>query len=190
MMKIFKHFKIICKHRWYVFKNCCKAGIFWQGLVHDLSKFSPTEFWESAKYYIGTKSPIDVCKEKNGYSKAWMHHKGRNKHHYEYWVDNFDNGGTPLQMPFKYALEMICDYLGAGQAYEKKKFTYQSELNWWHNKCSKPIAMHKQTQIFVELMFKQMAFFNNNDALKKKNAKELYNSATKIYLVNLGDSNE
>lgn len=99
---IFKHFKKICIHKYWVFYYCCKAGIPLQGLVHDLSKFSTTEFWESVKYYQGTSSPIDACKKANGWSAAWMHHKGRNKHHYEYWQDNFDNGGNPIEMPMKY----------------------------------------------------------------------------------------
>jgi hypothetical protein len=69
---------------------------------------------ESVKYYTGTRSPIDVCKEKNGYSKAWQHHKGRNTHHYEHWTDNYDSGTTYIQMPLKDAMEMICDYFGNG----------------------------------------------------------------------------
>ena len=76
MSNIIKHFKLICTHKKYVFLNCKKAGLFWAGIKHDLSKFSPIEFLESVKYYDGTKSPIDVCKQKHGYSKAWLHHKG------------------------------------------------------------------------------------------------------------------
>jgi hypothetical protein len=83
--KILKHFCLICRHKFYVFYWCCKVGIPFRGIVHDLSKFSPTEFWESVKYYSGTGSPINTSKKLNGYSKAWLHHKGRNKHHYEYW---------------------------------------------------------------------------------------------------------
>ena len=78
-----KHFNLINRHRWLVFKLCCKAGIPYRGLVHDLSKYSFTEFWESAKYYNGNMSPILFAKKKQGYSKAWLHHKGRNKHHAE-----------------------------------------------------------------------------------------------------------
>ena len=108
------HLKTVCTHKKYVFINCLYAGMPIRGLLHDLSKFSPTEFLEGVKYYQGTRSPIDACKEENGYSEAWMHHKGRNRHHYEYWQDSFDKGGIPLQMPFKDAHELVCDYLGAG----------------------------------------------------------------------------
>lgn len=144
-----KHFKKICTHKYWVFYYCCKAGIPIRGLMHDMSKFSPTEFFESAKYYQGERSPIDACKEEKGYSMAWLHHKGRNKHHYEYWQDNFDKGGTPLQMPYVYAVEMLCDYLGAGRAYMGKNFSYKAEYDWWLKKIEKPIAMHPHTKAFI-----------------------------------------
>ena len=85
LSNFFLHLKKILVHKYWVFYFCCKAGIPWQGITHDLSKFSPVEFWESVKYYQGNRSPIDACKEENGYSMAWQHHKGRNPHHYEYW---------------------------------------------------------------------------------------------------------
>ena len=80
LQKTIKHFWLITRHKWVVFKLCCKVGEVKRGLLHDLSKYSWTEFSESVKYYNGTRSPIRECKEKNGYSKAWLHHKGRNKH--------------------------------------------------------------------------------------------------------------
>ena len=172
---IFLHLKTICTHKHYVFYYCKKAGIPIQGMIHDLSKFSPTEFFESVKYYQGNRSPIDACKEDKGYSNAWMHHKGRNKHHYEYWVDNFDNGGTPIRMPYKYALELVCDYLGAGKAYQKNKFTYKSELAWWEAKKEKPLAMHPQTIQFVDNMLK--ALVEHGEGYTFSHAKKLYMNA-------------
>ena len=148
----FRHLGKILKHKYWVFYYCCKAGIPWRGFMHDWSKFSPTEFWESVKYYQGNRSPIDACKEDKGYSKAWLHHKGRNRHHYEYWQDNFDNGGQPLQMPYKDAVEMLCDYLGAGRAYMGKDFSYKKEYEWWCKKCEKSLAMHSQTKAFITHM--------------------------------------
>lgn len=82
-----KHIKLVSKHKWLVFKFSCKLGIPFRGFMHDWSKFSIDEFWESIKYYDGKVSPITRCKQEKGYSKAWLHHKGRNKHHYQYWVD-------------------------------------------------------------------------------------------------------
>ena len=84
LKRFFKHLHTVNTHRFKVFLLCCRVGIPIQGLLHDLSKYSPEEFWESVKYYEGTHSPIHNCKKENGYSKAWLHHKGRNKHHYEY----------------------------------------------------------------------------------------------------------
>lgn len=160
---IFKHFKKICVHKYWVFYYCFKAGIPLQGLVHDLSKFSPTEFWESVRYYQGTSSSINTCKKENGWSTAWFHHKGRNTHHYEYWIDNFDNGGMPIEMPMKYKKEMLCDYLGAGKAYYGKEFSYQKELKWWNDKKSKPILMHPNDMAFIDKYIRLLCDSDNTE---------------------------
>lgn len=157
---IWLHFIKICTHKHYVRKYCWKAGLHWQGITHDLSKFSPIEFWESVRYYQGNRSPIDACKEDKGYSNAWLHHKGRNPHHYEYWQDNFDKGGEPLLMPCKYAVEMLCDYLGAGHAYYGKSFTYRKEYEWWLDKKKKSLAMHPAIIKFIDKVLSDMAVTN------------------------------
>ena len=151
------HFKTVIKHKYWVWYYMNKCGRGWQGLRHDLSKFSPTEFWESVKYYSGTRSPIDACKEDKGVSMAWMHHKGRNPHHYEYWMDNFDKGGEAKEMPWKYKVEMICDYLGAARAYMGEKFSYQGELEWWRKKLELPRAQHDADKEFVTRILEQLA---------------------------------
>lgn len=143
------HFKTVCKHKYYVFLFCRECGITWRGIKHDLSKFTPTEFLESVKYYTGTRSPIDKCKEINGVSYAWMHHKGRNDHHREYWVDNVDNGGVAIDMPFECAVEMICDHLGAGKAYHGKNFSFIDEFKWYNNLLEKNIKLpHPHIKLF------------------------------------------
>lgn len=171
----FKHFKRITKHRWYVFMLCCKAGIPLQGFLHDLSKYSLIEFLEGVKYYNDECSPINVCKKENGWSRAWLHHKGRNPHHYEYWQDNFNDGGQPIQMPYKYALELVCDYIAAGKTYYSKKFSYQKEFEWWQKRRHK--AMHPQTALFVTFMLKRMAENNDCDCLRKNISKNMYEEA-------------
>lgn len=98
--------------------------------MHDWSKFSPEEFWESVKYYNGKKSPIIVCKQKNGYSKAWLHHKGRNKHHPEYWVD-WALPQKAIIMPYKYAVEMICDKMAAGIVYNGKDWKQDTQIKYY-----------------------------------------------------------
>ena len=109
-MKFFKHLKTINHHKWLVMKHCFKAGLYKQGLLHDMSKYSPTEFWAGVKYYQGTRSPNDAEREDKGVSYAWLHHKGRNKHHLEYWIDySLDKGKqmAGLKMPIKYVIEMF-----------------------------------------------------------------------------------
>ena len=174
MSKFLGYLKTVVKHKHYVRKYCFKARLYKQGLTHDLSKFSPTEFIESVKYYNGIESPIKSCKEENGWSKAWLHHKGRNKHHYEYWQDNFDLGGQAIQMPYKYALEQVCDYLGAGQAYMQANFSYEKEYEWWKNKISNPIAMHVNSMVFTEVMLKLMLEENSDDVLRPERSKVIY----------------
>lgn len=159
--KFWNHLKTVLKHKRWVFHYCRIAGITWQGLIHDLSKFSPIEFFEGVKYYDGTRSPIDVCKEHNDYSKAWLRHKGKNKHHYEYWQDDFINCSTrEIEMPTKYKKEMLCDYLGAGRAYMSnmnKEFTFADELQWWRNKKHKNPNYNKFDFQFLDFCFMELA---------------------------------
>lgn len=171
--RFFGHLKTTLTHKMWVSYYCNKAGIPWRGFVHDLSKFSPTEFFEGVKYYTGTSSPIDGCKKELGYSNAWFHHRGRNKHHYEYWTDNYDKGTTSNQMPFIYALEMLCDYLGAGRAYNKSKFTIEGELKWWENKKQIATSMHPKTKTFIDVSLKLLC--EDMEYLKKNVLYTVYN---------------
>ncbi len=119
-----KHFLTITKHRHKVIANCARAGILFQGLRHDLSKYSPTEFIPGARYYQGSRSPNERERELYGYSRAWMHHKGRNRHHYEYWNDY--NPKTKrienVEMPLKYVIEMFCDRVAASKIYNGRDY--------------------------------------------------------------------
>jgi len=127
---LFLHLHLINKHRFKVFRLCAKAGIPFRGLVHDLSKYSPTEFIESIKYYSGDESPITNCKKINGYSKAWLHHKNKNKHHFEYWYD-VQGPVKAVLIPYKYTVEMICDNIAAGMTYQKDKWTTSEPLEYY-----------------------------------------------------------
>lgn len=152
------HIRTVCIHKYWVAKYCFRAGLYWRGIKHDLSKFTPVEFIESVKYYAGGKgSPINKAKADKGWSAAWMNHKGRNTHHYEYWQDNFDSGGEAIEMPFECAAELVCDYLGAARAYMGKKFTYLKEYIWWMDKYNRNIAMHPHIKEFVNLVMMHMA---------------------------------
>ena len=156
------HTRNIITHKWWVFYYACKLGIPFRGFMHDWSKFSPIEFLESVKYYQGSSSPIPACKEANGYSLAWQHHKGHNPHHYEYGIDNIDNGGTPIKMPYKYVLELVADYLAAGKTYQKENFTFKSEYEWW--KSQRQLRnMHEDTKMFLDIIFKYLALYGFDD---------------------------
>jgi len=150
--KCWIHLKTILKHKWYVFHYCCKCGIPWQGITHDLSKFSPSEFLTNVKYAREGKSPIDVQKEEIGFSFPWQHHKGHNPHHYEFWMDNFDKGCYVNRMPYKYTVEMLCDHLGASKAYLGKKSSYKKELEWW-TKQREIRNMHPDNIEFLDTIF-------------------------------------
>ena len=130
--RFFGHLRTVHKHRAMVRKLCFKCGLYWQGLTHDLSKYSPTEFWNGVKFYTGTKSPHVGEREIYGYSKAWLHHKGRNKHHAEYWQDIRPSGNTePIPMPIEYFAEMLCDRVAASMIYLGDKFTKKSPLEYY-----------------------------------------------------------
>ena len=144
-----KNFKTVMNHKRVVFRECKACGITWQGLIHDLSKFSHTEFASSARYFQGTRSPIDAEKEEIGYSSAWLHHKGQNKHHWEYWTD-FGKKGEVIayKIPYKYVVEMICDWVGAGMVYSKGKWT-QSEPLDYYNKVRDGRHFNKETEELI-----------------------------------------
>jgi hypothetical protein len=134
-------------------KACFRCGLIKQGLLHDLSKYSFTEFRSSAKYFQGKSSPIKAEKTANGYSLAWQHHKGKNKHHWEYWTD-FDKGNLiALLMPPKYLSEMICDWIGAGKAYNKGKWTIDTFVSWY-DKNKTLIVLHSETRKCIEEIIK------------------------------------
>lgn len=149
LKNVIKHFKLITYHKWLVFKLCCKIGIPWRGLVHDLSKYSPTEFWEGVNYYVGDYSPITEAKKDKGYSVAWLHHKGRNKHHWEFWVDFTRKGVIAAKMPNRYVVEMFCDRVAASLIYRGKDYKDSDPIDYY-NGGKDSYIMHPQTRELLE----------------------------------------
>ena len=140
-----RHFKTITQHKLLVMKYCFRLGLYWQGLLHDLSKYSPVEFFVGAKYWQGTCSPNNAERKATGVSRAWLHHKGRNKHHFEYWIDyavgkDLSGENMPMvgmKMPEKYVAEMFCDRVAASRVYMGEKYTDRSPWEYydrykWH----------------------------------------------------------
>ena len=139
-----RHFITITKHRHEVVRLCFKAGIGFQGLFHDLSKYSPTEFLPGARYYTGKESPNNGERRDTGMSLAWMHHKGRNKHHFEFWYDYemATKKIVPMDMPDRYIKEMFCDRIAASKTYNKENYTQESPLLY----LTKSTAHEKMTE--------------------------------------------
>ena len=150
-MKAWKHFKTITRHRFIVMAGCFRVGLYWQGLTHDLSKYSPTEFLQGARYYQGVRSPNAAEREVKGYSEAWMHHKGRNRHHYEYWTDmNMERRVyESVPMPRKYLVEQVMDRRAACIVYQGKDYTPASPLNYFLKSRERSL-MHPQNQRELE----------------------------------------
>lgn len=152
VVNIWRHFKTITEHKWLVMKNCFRVGLYRQGICHDLSKYSPSEFWTGVRYYQGNRSPNAAEREIFGYSKAWLHHKGRNKHHFEYWIDfslNLEEGLVGHKMPLPYVAEMMMDRIAASRVYKGKAYTDSSPLEYYeHGK--KYIVIHPETRALLE----------------------------------------
>ncbi len=146
-MKAWQHLKTITRHRHLVMRGCFRVGLVWQGLTHDLSKYSPTEFLVGARFFQGNRSPNAAEREEKGYSEAWMHHKGRNRHHYEYWTDMSRETGhyEAVPMPRNYLVEMVMDRRAACIVYQGDKYTDGSALEYFERSREKQL-MHPQTR--------------------------------------------
>lgn len=150
-MNFLNHFITITKHRHKVIEHCFRAGIGFQGLFHDLSKYCPSEFNIGIKYYRGYKSPNDVERTEKGYSSAWLHHQGRNKHHFEYWRDYNPKTHViePVEMPLKYVKEMFCDRVAASKIYMGENYTDTHPLEYFRAGKIKELA-HENTVALLE----------------------------------------
>lgn len=161
------HFLTITRHRHKVIAHCAKAGILWQGLKHDLSKYTPTEFIPGVKYYTGKRSPNEGEREEYGYSKAWMHHKGRNRHHFEYWTDyNIKtHRNEPVEMPYNYVVEMFCDRVAAGKIYNGKDYKQTSPLEYFEKRKTSR-SIHPKTSDELEILLRMLATKGEKETFK------------------------
>lgn len=157
-MHPFRHLATVCRHRRAVRRIARRVGIPCRGLTHDLSKFSPTEFWAGARYWQGTRSPNEEEREELGYSLAWMHHKGRNRHHYEYWVDidPVTRLYAPVEMPVADTAEMFCDRVAASRVYRGTAYSNRDPLDYFLRGHAKDI-MHPATAARLSLWLTTLA---------------------------------
>lgn len=149
MNKLWGHFKTITTHKIKVTTLCFKCGLYKQGILHDLSKYSYVEFSAGVKYWQGNRSPIDKEKEVLGYSRGWLHHKGRNPHHWEYWLDNKSTGIVPIRMPANYIVEMWCDRVAASIIYNKGHYTDDIPINYFMKGYSY-VIMEQKSKDFIQ----------------------------------------
>lgn len=162
------HFKTITNHKLLVMKYCFKVGLYKQGLLHDLSKYTWIEFSAGIKYYKGYVSPNGIQKKVEGLSTAWLHHKGRNKHHFEYWIDygiNAEEGLKGMKMPVKYVVEMFIDRMSASMNYQKEKYTDKSPLEYYE-KRAEYYLLHEDTRKQLEFLLNKLAKDGEKETLK------------------------
>ena len=158
-MHPWKHFKTITKHRNLVMKMCFRIGLYRQGLLHDLSKYSWTEFSRGCRYYQGTRSPNNYEREIKGFSLSWLHHKGRNKHHYEYWLDYNEHKSGEVKgmpMPRRYIAEMYCDRVAACMTYQKDAYSDLSPARYFYKGAGKNL-MHPETRKDIGFLLGMLA---------------------------------
>lgn len=160
MNKAWKHFMTISYHRYLVMTGCFKVGLYKQGLFHDLSKYSPAEFLVGARYYQGDRSPNNAEREAIGYSTSWLHHKGRNKHHFEYWIDfnskDIPGGMAAVPMPDNYIIEMFMDRVAACKVYHGDHFTTEDPMLYYESRNER-ILLHEKTKKKLEFLLRMYA---------------------------------
>lgn len=158
-MRPLMHFCTITKHKFLVMKECFRVGLYRQGLLHDLSKYSWTEFRVGCRYYQGNRSPNNAEREDRGYSSAWLHHKGRNKHHYEYWIDySLDGTGllAGMRMPVRYVVEMFLDRIAASKVYKGSRYRDSDPLEYYMNGKAGEL-IHPETRKLLEKLLHMLA---------------------------------
>ena len=155
-MHALAHLKVINRHRFLVCKYCFRLGLYWQGLTHYLSKYSPREFWVGARYFQGDRSPNDAERRDKGYSSAWLHHKGRNRHHLEYWTDygGHGEGIVGVEMPKKYVAEMFCDRLAASRVYRGDQFQPEDPWKFFQRSRTHTILNDKTADLLESMLVK------------------------------------
>ncbi len=159
LKKAWAHFRTITKHKVEVTRLCFKIGLIGQGIKHDFSKYSPTEFSIGARFYQGYRSPNAAEREIRGFTEAWLHHKGRNKHHFEYWLDLSDDVNArmkPAPMPTRYVLEMLCDRIAASKIYKGEEYSDQDPWNYY-DRSRTYVVMHPTTRALLERLLTKLA---------------------------------
>jgi len=150
MTKDLQYLKYLIRHKWHVLVECCKCGLPWAGIVHDLSKFLPSE-WVPYRNYFYDRPPLPSTGyiHKTGvderFDRAWLKHIHRNPHHWQWYILHEDDGPVKvLEMPLRYRMEMLCDWKGAGKAQGKP------DTAAWYRENRKNMVLGPRTRLWVE----------------------------------------
>lgn len=142
-MKHLKYLRYVLLHKFYVMIECWKRKLFWLGIIHDWSKFLPSEWFPYVENFYGEK-PTDASLE---FDRAWLHHIHWNKHHPQHWyLIQAEDDDYALPIPYRYLVEMLCDWKGAGRA----KGTPDTIA--WYQKNSTKMLLNESTRKKLELM--------------------------------------
>ena len=120
------------------------------------------------KYYQGDRSPNNAEREDTGMSKSWMHHKGRNKHHFEYWIDYGINCDTIIKgvpMPRRYVAEMIMDRISASRVYLGDAYTDQAPYQYLKKGIGHLWFVHPETLSQLEFLLRMLSERGEDDTL-------------------------
>lgn len=155
MTKHWLYLKYVLRHKWFVLQAGRRLSInLWQLLVHDLSKFHPSEWFPYAEWFYGYNggswynSGELVTERRNNFDRAWLLHLHRNPHHWQYWVLHEDSGVRKVMpMPERYRHEMIADWAGAGRAIHGDK----SDMLGWYESTKDARELHPDTRRRVEI---------------------------------------
>ncbi len=164
--KISGHLHTVLKHQSLVRRHCFKCGLYRQGLMHDISKFTPSELLPSIRYYQGYRSPYNYEKELKGYSLGWLHHKGHNLHHWEYWYDQINGKWVPVKMPYHYLIESVCDRIAACKTYKGDDYKQSDALNYFLNTQGRKY-MHRETADEMERILRMVAERGEDETFRR-----------------------
>lgn len=158
------YLRYVLRHKLYVFQECLKYGLVWQGITHDWSKFLPSEWipytqyfygehrWETVNdingifFSLGASEKDTKAYWKERFNEAWNHHQKRQPHHWQYWVLLNDSGSVEvLPMPDEYRKEMLADWRGAGRA-----INGVDETATWYAANKDKMQLHPDTRRWVE----------------------------------------
>ncbi len=157
-----QHIKTINHHKKLVMQGCFRLGLYWQGLTHDLSKYTWPELRIGIRYYMNDQSPHNGERREYGYSTAWLHHKGRNRHHAEYWIDYTadpdpeDRHVAGMKMPVRYVIEMFVDRISASKNYRRDKYKDSDPLEYYEKRKSY-MVVHEDTRKQLEILLHMLA---------------------------------